>query len=161
MSTKTQVQEFAQTHENFTPRQVADDLGLNVSTVRSTIAKLVNENELTRAADNTISLKVATTRVHAKPKIKDLLTPKFEAALRDIDIVIPSDATPDEKRAQKAEIKAALDEVTFGNTVAEIQGTKDFTKYTASHLDWYKSQHLRERRAAAASTDEADIADVG
>lgn len=161
MSTKTQVQQYAQTHESFTARQVADDLGLNINTVRSAIASLVTDNELTRAADNSLAKKVKVTRVHSKPKIMDILRPKFAAALRRIDIVIDADATPDDKRDQKARIKAALDQITFGNTVVEISGTKDFTKYSESHLNWYKSQYLRDARAALAVNADVLMSDVG
>ena len=169
MSAKQRVQEYAENAEGaFTSATVAEELGLNISTVRKAIADLVEEKVLVRGDNNAIEKKKKITRVHTKPKIKDLLAPKFRAALEGVNIVIPPDATADEKREQKATIKAALSTVTYGNTVAEIAACKDFSKYSESHLTWYKSQYLREQRAvlAAANADqtvEADqpLADVG
>jgi len=162
MSAKTQILEYAKENGGFTVSAVAETLGLSASTVRKAVKALVEEGELSRSDDNTIAVKEKITRTHTKPKIKDILAPKFADALGNTPIVIPADADPDLKRAMKAAIKTALSTVTFGNTVAEITACKDFTKFRESHLDWYKSQYLREQRAAVAaeSTEAAPIAEA-
>jgi len=153
MSAKTQVEQYVVDTPRFTTRQASEALGINISTVRKAVAALVTEGVLTRDNDSLVK-KEKITRIHNKPKVSDILEPKFEIALAGISIVIPDDTTADEKRAAKAEIKTALDSVTFDNTKDEVAAIKSFSKYSVSHLAWYKSQYLHKLRTSLVETAE-------
>lgn len=157
MSAKTEIKEFAKSGMHFTTRDVAETLNLNISTVRKAISSLIEENELVRDENNVIQKKQRITREHSKKTISEILKPKFDAALEGVDIMIPPNATPEEKRARKATIKTALDAVTYGNTVAEIAACKGFSKYNEYHLDWYKSRYLSTRRKSAMTEQETEL----
>ena len=157
MNAKTRVLEYAQSTDQFIPQDAAEALGLSTPTIRKAITSLVEEGELVRHESGILEKKKRITRTHKKPRIEDLLKPKFDAALEGIDIIIPEDATKEGCRKQKAAIKAAMDTVTYENTAVEVAACKGFSKYSQSHLAWYKSRYLNNRRKSIQAEQETEV----
>lgn len=140
MSAKTQIVEHMTANPIFKAKDAAEALGLNISTVRKAISELVNDGTLCRENDSLSKPKV--TRVHKKKTIGAFIAPIFAAALDGVNI--------HDKRA----CKTALESVTLAKVDDGVKELKPYSKFSQSHLDWYKSQYLRGARKADPETPE-------
>jgi len=179
MTVKEQIQEFAANNERFTFEEVTEVLDLNKSTARKAIHKLIEQGKLTQEgniimqAQETpeVAMEMETTEVPTETevpevsaesvpevkvrkqhvKIQDILFEKFAVALNDVNLIIPQDATPEQKKEIKNNIKTALSVFTYENTKDLVAQVKNSSKYNDYHLEWYKSKYVRDMRKSIAA----------